>query len=104
VTDFVKQHPGAPTGFFAWEAAGLRWLSEFDNQGGVQPPEGIVQQGFRLSTACRALWQAALGSTMKCFQHSESRAEKLDSATIFGSDTTQPVRAAFDLLNTGKSR
>ena len=33
VTDFVKHHPGAPTGFFAWEAAGLRWLSSVD--GGV---------------------------------------------------------------------
>jgi fructosamine-3-kinase len=33
VTDFVKQHPGAPTGFFACEAAGLRWLSEV--RGGV---------------------------------------------------------------------
>ncbi len=31
--DFVKHHPGAPTGFFAWEAAGLRWLSNAD--GGV---------------------------------------------------------------------
>ena len=28
--DFVKHHPGAPTGFFAWEAAGLRWLSSVD--------------------------------------------------------------------------
>jgi fructosamine-3-kinase len=27
LTDFVKQHPGAPDGYFAWEAAGLRWLS-----------------------------------------------------------------------------
>jgi fructosamine-3-kinase len=33
VTDFVKQHPEAPNGFFAWEAAGLRWLSSLD--GGV---------------------------------------------------------------------
>ena len=33
MTDFVKRHPGAPTGFFAWEAAGLRWLSSVD--GGV---------------------------------------------------------------------
>jgi fructosamine-3-kinase len=33
VTDFVKHHPEAPTGFFAWEAAGLRWLSSVD--GGV---------------------------------------------------------------------
>jgi len=33
VTDFVKHHPDAPTGFFAWEAAGLRWLSSVD--GGV---------------------------------------------------------------------
>ena len=27
MTDFVKHHPGAPTGYFTWEAAGLRWLS-----------------------------------------------------------------------------
>ncbi|MGD1169748.1 fructosamine kinase family protein [Mycobacterium seoulense] len=33
MTDFVKQHPGAPAGYFAWEAAGLRWLSAVD--GGV---------------------------------------------------------------------
>jgi fructosamine-3-kinase len=31
VTDFVKQRPGAPNGFFAWEAAGLRWLSSVDD-------------------------------------------------------------------------
>lgn len=33
MTDFVKSHPGAPAGYFAWEAAGLRWLSSVD--GGV---------------------------------------------------------------------
>jgi fructosamine-3-kinase len=33
VTDFVKSHPGAPAGFFACEAAGLRWLSSVE--GGV---------------------------------------------------------------------
>ncbi len=26
MSDFVKQHPGAPSGYFAWEAAGLQWL------------------------------------------------------------------------------
>jgi fructosamine-3-kinase len=31
--DFVKRHPGVPAGYFAWEAAGLQWLSEVD--GGV---------------------------------------------------------------------
>ena len=31
MTDFVKHHPGTPTGFFAWEAAGLRWLSSVDD-------------------------------------------------------------------------
>jgi fructosamine-3-kinase len=31
VTDFVKHHPGAPAGFFDWEAAGLRWLSNVDD-------------------------------------------------------------------------
>ncbi|MDR3655455.1 MAG: fructosamine kinase, partial [Mycobacterium sp.] len=33
MADFVKHHPDAPTGYFAWEAAGLRWLSSVD--GGV---------------------------------------------------------------------
>ncbi|MBI2693075.1 fructosamine kinase family protein [Mycobacterium nebraskense] len=33
MADFVKQHPAAPSGYFAWEAAGLRWLSGVD--GGV---------------------------------------------------------------------
>ncbi|MEB3979676.1 fructosamine kinase family protein [Mycobacterium sp. 663a-19] len=33
MTDFVKHQPGAPAGFFGWEAAGLRWLSSVD--GGV---------------------------------------------------------------------
>jgi fructosamine-3-kinase len=31
VTDFVKRHQGAPDGFFAWEAAGLGWLSVVDD-------------------------------------------------------------------------
>jgi fructosamine-3-kinase len=30
LTDFVKQNPSAPAGYFAWEAAGLRWLSTVD--------------------------------------------------------------------------
>ncbi|MDD4866306.1 MAG: fructosamine kinase family protein [Mycobacterium sp.] len=33
MSDFVKQRPDAPAGYFAWEAAGLRWLSAVD--GGV---------------------------------------------------------------------
>ncbi|OBH76051.1 fructosamine kinase family protein [Mycobacterium scrofulaceum] len=33
MTDFVKQHPAAPSGYFGWEAAGLRWLAGVD--GGV---------------------------------------------------------------------
>jgi fructosamine-3-kinase len=33
VTDFVKSHPGVPTEYFGWEAAGLRWLAGVD--GGV---------------------------------------------------------------------
>ncbi|MGF2946095.1 fructosamine kinase family protein [Mycobacterium sp. Lab-001] len=33
MSDFVKRNPDAPAGFFAWEAAGLQWLSDVD--GGV---------------------------------------------------------------------
>jgi len=42
VTDFVKQHPDAPADYFAWEAAGLRWLSSVD--GGV-PCAPVVSVG-----------------------------------------------------------
>jgi fructosamine-3-kinase len=42
VTDFVKRHQDAPTGYFAWEAAGLRWLSSVD--GGV-PCAQVVSVG-----------------------------------------------------------
>jgi fructosamine-3-kinase len=31
--DFVKRHPGTPADYFAWEAAGLQWLSSAE--GGV---------------------------------------------------------------------
>ena len=73
------------------------YLVEFDEQGGVPPPGGM-RPGWAMSVVCQALWHSALASTMKCFQHSESRTEKLDPDRIFGTDTTQPVRAAFDLL------
>jgi fructosamine-3-kinase len=39
VTDFVKRNSAAPTGFFACEAAGLRWLSEV---GGGVPCARVV--------------------------------------------------------------
>lgn len=42
VTDFVKRRPGAPAGYFAWEAAGLRWLSAV--AGGV-PCAAVVSFG-----------------------------------------------------------
>jgi len=42
VTDLVKAHPDAPTGYFAWEAAGLRWLAGVD--GGV-PCAEVVSVG-----------------------------------------------------------
>jgi hypothetical protein len=57
-----------------------------------------VPEGTWMGTVTRALFNAALGSTMKCFQHSESRTERLDATTIFGADTTDTVRTAFDLL------
>ncbi len=31
MTHFVKSHPGVPAEYFAWEAAGLRWLSDVDD-------------------------------------------------------------------------
>lgn len=38
MTDFVKKRPGAPHGFFAAEAAGLKWLAEPE----VVPVVGVV--------------------------------------------------------------
>lgn len=35
---FVKSRPGAPEGFFAVEAAGLRWLAAAERSGGVPVP------------------------------------------------------------------
>jgi fructosamine-3-kinase len=47
VTEFVKSHPGAPPGYFAWEAAGLRWLSGVD--GGVPCVPVLSVDGFSLT-------------------------------------------------------
>src|ERR1700758_749638 len=48
--DFVKRHSAAPTGFFAWEAAGLQWLSSVD--GGV-PCAQVVSVGANSLTPAR---------------------------------------------------
>jgi fructosamine-3-kinase len=47
---FVKHHPAAPTGFFAWEAAGLQWLSRVD--GGV-PCAQVISVGANSLTLRR---------------------------------------------------
>jgi fructosamine-3-kinase len=47
LTDFVKQHPGAPDGYFAWEAAGLRWLSSV--VGGVPCAEIVAVDATSLT-------------------------------------------------------
>jgi hypothetical protein len=58
-----------------WRAR--EFLDEFDRQGGVPAPESNVQQNNQMNAVFRALWLAALGSTMKCFQHSQSRSATL---------------------------
>jgi fructosamine-3-kinase len=47
LTEFVKQHPGAPAGFFACEAAGLQWLSAVD--GGVPCAQVVSFDATRLT-------------------------------------------------------
>ncbi|HEY2450658.1 MAG TPA: fructosamine kinase family protein [Mycobacterium sp.] len=47
MTEFVKQHPGAPAGFFACEAAGLQWLSAVD--GGVPCAQVVSFDATRLT-------------------------------------------------------
>ena len=48
MTDFVKQHPGVPTGYFAWEAAGLRWLSSVDGGVPCAPVVSVDATSLRL--------------------------------------------------------
>lgn len=55
--DFRKQRSGAPEGFFATEAAGLRWLAQAESAGGAQVVEvhqvnadGLVLQRVPSST------------------------------------------------------
>ncbi|OBJ56387.1 fructosamine kinase family protein [Mycobacterium sp. 1423905.2] len=45
--DFVKQHPDAPAGYFAWEAAGLQWLS--DVEGGAPCADVVAVDATRLT-------------------------------------------------------
>jgi fructosamine-3-kinase len=66
VTEFVKQHPGAPTGYFAWEAAGLRWLSSVD--GGV-PCAQVV----------------SIGATSLTLRRLDSVTPSPEAAHVFGS-------------------
>lgn len=47
MSDFVKRDPGAPPGYFAWQAAGLRWLS--DVSGGVPCAEVLAVDATRLT-------------------------------------------------------
>lgn len=47
MTDFVKSHPGAPADYFAWEAAGLRWLSGVDGGVPCAPAIGAVMARCR---------------------------------------------------------
>jgi fructosamine-3-kinase len=66
VTDFVKRNPGAPTGFFACEAAGLQWLSSVND--GV-PGAHVV----------------SFDSTSLTLQRLESVSPSPDAAREFGS-------------------
>lgn len=58
------------------------FLAEIDKQGGAQRPR-LIQPGGAMSIVFQALWLSALASTMKCFQLSGSRAEKLDPDKIW---------------------
>ncbi len=66
MTDFVKQHPDAPPGYFAWEAAGLEWLAGVD--GGV-PCARVV----------------SVGATSLTLRRLESATPTAEAADAFGS-------------------
>ncbi|OMC49434.1 fructosamine kinase [Mycobacterium sp. IS-2888] len=65
MTDFVKQHAGAPAGYFGWEAAGLRWLASVD--GGV-PCAQVV----------------SFDATSLTLRRLESAAPSREAARVFG--------------------
>ncbi len=66
MTDFVKSHHGAPTGFFAWEAAGLQWLS-------------IVEGGVPCAQVL------AVDATSLTLRRLDSVTPSPDAANLFGS-------------------
>lgn len=53
MTDFVKENTAAPAGYFAWEAAGLQWLSDV---GGGVPCAEIVSVDTTRLTLRRLEW------------------------------------------------
>lgn len=65
MTDFVKSHSGAPAGFFACEAAGLRWLSSVT---GGAPCAQVI----------------AVAETSLTLQRLESAAPSPEAARAFG--------------------
>jgi fructosamine-3-kinase len=47
LTDFIKRNPGAPGDYFAWEAAGLQWLSRVE--GGVPCAQVVAVDAVSLT-------------------------------------------------------
>lgn len=45
---FTKRCPGAPSGYAAWEASGLRWLAEADGSGGARVVDVLAVGGDHL--------------------------------------------------------
>jgi fructosamine-3-kinase len=56
VRTFSKRDPGAPAGFFAVEAAGLRWLADAEAAGGARVPRplAVSEHGIELPVIARA--------------------------------------------------
>ncbi len=80
MSDFVKHRADAPSGFFAWEAAGLQWLSEVD--GGV-PCAQIVSTDATSLTLRRL--DSVTPSVQAAFEFGSRLAETHDGgAAAFG--------------------
>ena len=82
---FVKQHPEAPAGYFAWEAAGLRWLSAVD--GGV-PCADVV----------------AVDATSLTLRRLDSVTPNAQSAYAFGRQLAVTHDAGADAFGAGPDR
>ena len=94
---YVKQRAGAPSGFFATEAAGLRWLAAASADGGVDVVEVLDQDAT--SVTLERLDEARPSDGVDAAAARFGRAT--DPAAVFDREKTQADLVAAGLELTG---